>query len=140
MKKEKENEIIIHKNQSSIFDIIEDTGAESVVPDSGSNKDLFKDTIIVNVLDEDQYMVLHKQEKGMVVVEFYVKNKDNSYNMFSPKFGMAKKVISTKENGIRHFFLENVKYINIPKHLTINIALAFKQNDIIELFRLLKKF
>ena len=142
MKKTKTDEIIIHRNQSSIFDIIEDTTGQEV-PESKSklnnNKDWFKDTIIVNAEGKDNYLVLHKQDKGVLVLEFYVKNKDGSYNMFSPKFGTAKKIVSTTENGIRHFLLDNVKYINYPLSLTINLSLAYKQNDIMEIFKLLKQ-
>jgi len=145
-------EIIIHKNQSNIFDIVEDT-TSSKVPDDVSakikieppfHKELFPSVNIVQI-SRTNYLALILNDKSYDL-EFYHKNKNGTFNAFKPKtklkiFKLQRDNINSSDfvgklnfmmEGYSSFFwIDNEKIKN-------NIEQAYENNDFDTIFENLK--
>jgi hypothetical protein len=152
-----QEQIKLHKDQTTIFDFTENT-TESSVPDIDISsiqiktkppyhKDLFPNVVLVQ-LSKTNYLALIARDHNTYATEFYYKKKDGSFNVFIPT-SLKQKILNIREAtkqeieqinfNVRSFMIEEQimreaigKYIDL-----VNLELAFVENDFDKIFKIL---
>lgn len=152
-----QEQIILHKNQTNIFDFTEDTtNSSEPVFDISSiqiktkppyHKDLFPNVVLVQ-LTRTNYLALIAKDNSAYTTEFYHKKKDGSFNVFTPLSLNVKisniREVNEKEKeqinfNVKNFmFQKEIMRSTIGSHSNIiNLELAFIENDFDKIFKIL---
>lgn len=150
-----QKQIILHENQSSIFDFTEDTtNSSEPVFDISSiqiktkppyHKDLFQNVVLVQ-LTRTNYLVLIAKDNSAYTTEFYHKKKDGSFNVFYPtRDCKLQKLLEVNHNNWDvdfHFMFEkkvaswHIDYVEYKKQYE-DVELAFIENNFNKIFKIL---
>jgi len=151
-----QEQIILHKDQSTIFDILQDT-TESSVPVIDTNtiqiktkppyhKDLFPNVNIIQ-LTKSNYLALIAKDHNTYNIEFHYKKKDGSFNAFYPtRDCKLQKLWEVNHNNWDvdfHFMFEkkvaswHIDYVEYKEQYK-QIESAFLNNNFDEIFKILK--
>ena len=149
-----QEQIIIHKDKTNIFDFTEDTtNSSEPAMDISSiqiktkppyHKDLFQNVVLVQ-LTRKNYLALIYKDHNSYSTEFYYKKKDGSFNVFKPNtqlklFKLIKDDINSKSFiNEKHFMMEDYSslfYID-DDFKKSDTEIAFIENDFDKIFKIL---
>jgi hypothetical protein len=149
-----QEQIILHKDQTTIFDFTEDT-TEPSVPDIDTSsiqiktkppyhKDLFPNVVLVQ-LSKTNYLALIAKDHNAYTTEFYYKKKDGIIFCFKPAtqlklFQLIKDNINSKSFiNEKHFMMEDYSSLfHIDDDFKKSDAeIAFIENDFDKIFKIL---
>ena len=155
-----QEQIILHKDQTTIFDFTEDT-TEPSVPDIDTSsiqiktkppyhKDLFPNVVLVQ-LSKTNYLALIAKDHNTYDVEFHCKKKDGSFNAFIPKYKHLKHIWKVprliektpegwnKVDDFKYFLIDKnyCQSFHIHQEKIVELELAFIENDFDKIFKIL---
>jgi hypothetical protein len=150
-----QEQIILHKDQTNIFDFTEDT-TKPPVPDIYTStiqiktkppyhKDLFPNVVLIE-LTKTNYLALIAKDHNTYTTEFYYKKKDGKFNVFYPtRSCKLQKLWEVNHNNWDvdfHFMFEkkvaswHIDYVEYKKQYE-DVELAFVENDFDKIFKIL---